>query len=243
VAGYRKPVDVRSHRLGGNPFAGITFTALGRPSYMPPIDPARANPRRVLTWGLVVVALALVASIAVTIARSASSTLGGFGRTPATITHESVMERLRDVARLVASEMTIRDVVIYEQTRFRSTKRALLVVNGRVSAGINLRSATIEIDSAARKIVVTMPPAQILSVEVLNVTTYDESAGIFNPFTTDDRDLIHNRIRAQLNQTARQSGILEHADRSTARALEDFLRMNGYTVEIRRPLALTRPTG
>ena len=38
----------------------------------------------------------------------------------------------------MASEMTLRDVVTYQQTRFGSTKRALLVVTGRVSAGIDL---------------------------------------------------------------------------------------------------------
>ena len=153
------------------------------------------------------------------------------------------MERLRDVARLVASEMTLRDVVIYEQTRLRSTKRALLVVTGKVSAGIDLRAAKVEIDSTARRIVVTMPPAQVTSVEVLNVTTYDESRGLLNPFTPDDRDIIQRRIRNQLRSAAEQSGILRHADQSAKKTLEELLKIEGYTVEVRRPLALQQPSG
>jgi hypothetical protein len=202
------------------------------------------DPRRVLVWGLVAIALAVAAALGVTLVRTTAGLPGALGRSaPPQVSHETVMERLRDVAKLVASEMTLRDVVIYQQTRFRSTKRAMLVVTGRVSAGINLRSAAVEIDSAGRRIIVALPPAHITAVEVLNVTTYDESSGLLNPFTPDDRDAIQQRIRAQLNSAARQSGILEHADQSAAKTLEELLKVEGYVVEIRRPLQLERPTG
>lgn len=190
------------------------------------------------------IALALLAFAGISAIRGTSRALGNFGR-PAepTISHEIVVERLREVAKLVATEMTLRDVVIYEQTRFHSTKRTLLVVTGRVAAGINLQRAEVQIDSAARKITVTLPPAQVLSVDVLNVTTYDERAGLLNPFTPGDRDQIRQRIRTQLMDAARQSGILEHADQAASKALKDFLARDGYTVEIRRPLELKQPTG
>jgi hypothetical protein len=203
-----------------------------------------SDPRRVLVWGLVAIALALVAFAGISAIRGTSRALGNFGR-PAEpqISHDIVVERLREVAKLVATEMTLRDVVIYEQTRFHSTKRSLLVVTGRVAAGINLQKAEVQIDSAARKITVTLPPAQVLSVDVLNTTTYDERAGLLNPFTPDDRDVIRQRIRTQLMEAARQSGILEHADQAASKALKDFLSRDGYTVEIKRPLELKQPTG
>jgi Protein of unknown function (DUF4230) len=203
-----------------------------------------AEPRRALVWGLVVVAVVVAAALGVLLVRTASSTIGSFGRPNApTISHDVVVERLREVAKLVATEMTLKDVVIYEQTRFRSTKRVLLVVTGRVSAGINLSTAKVEIDSSSKQVTITIPPAQITSVDVTNVTTYDESAGILNPFTTDDRDEIQRRIRVQLRESAQRSGILEHADQAAAKALRDFLALGGYTVEVRRPLALERPRG
>jgi hypothetical protein len=203
-----------------------------------------AEPRRALVWGLVGVALAVAAALGVLLVRTASSTIGSFGRPNApTISHDVVVERLREVAKLVATEMTLKDVVIYEQTRFRSTKRVLLVVTGRVSAGINLSTAKVEIDSSSKQVTITILPAQITSVDVTNVTTYDESAGILNPFTPDDRDEIQRRIRVQLRESAQRSGILEHADQAAARALRDFLALGGYTVEVRRPLALERPGG
>jgi hypothetical protein len=206
---------------------------------MPPIEP-----RRFLSWGLVALALVFVAIVGIVLVRRTTGAISGFGRaSPPQISHQVVVERLREVAKLVATEMTLRDVVIYEQTRLRSTKRSLLVATARVSAGINLNTAKVEIDSGARKITVTIPPAQILGVDVTNVTTYDESAGLWNPFTADDRDLIHHRIRMQLTQAARQSGILEHADQAARKALTDLFRLDGYAVEVRRPIELKQPTG
>ena len=202
-----------------------------------------SDPRRALVWGLVAVALLVAGGLGLVVVRQTGRAFGSFGRAEPSISHAMVVERLRDVAKLVASEMTLRDVVTYEQTRFRSTKRVLLVVTGRISAGINLASAQVQIDSAKKQIVITMPPAQIISVDVTNVTTYDERAGLLNPFTSDDRDEIQRRIRTQLRETARQSGILEHADQAATKALKDLLSRDGYTVDVKRPLALERPTG
>jgi hypothetical protein len=193
------------------------------------------EPRRAFVWGLVVIGLGVIMSLGVILVRSASSTIGSFGQPNAPkISHDVVVERLREVAKLVATEMTLRDVVVYEQTRLRSTKRVLLVVTARVSAGINLNATKVELDSAQR---------QITSVDVTNVTTYDESAGLWNPFTSDDRDEIQRRVRAQMRESAAKSGILEHADQAAAKALRDFLTLSGYTVDIRRPLELRQPGG
>jgi Protein of unknown function (DUF4230) len=207
--------------------------------------PTPSPPGRFLRWGLVVGALAVLAILGVLIVQSATGAIRRFGQpSEPRITQQTVVERLREVAKLVATEMTLRDVVIYEQTRFASTKRVLLVVTGKVSAGIDLEHGTeVRIDSTDKRITVTLPPAQILSVDVLNVTTYDERAGILNPFRPEDRDLIQRRIRTQLMQAARQSGILEHADASASKVLVQLLGRDGYSVEIRRPVVVRPPTG
>ncbi len=191
--------------------------------------------KRILSLGVVVVVL--VAAYAIRHLSFLTS-----ARAPV-VTHEIVVERLREVAKLVASELTLRDVVTWEQTRLGSTKRTLLVVTGRVSAGINLTRAEVNIDQAKKAIIVTLPPAEIIGVDVTNVTTYDERAGLWNPFTTDDRDEIRRRIRAQLVTAAEQSGILTHANQSAESALRNFLAHDGYTVQITRPLGLNKPTG
>ncbi|HET7188509.1 MAG TPA: DUF4230 domain-containing protein [Gemmatimonadaceae bacterium] len=209
---------------------------------VPPTPPPR---RSALRWAIVAAVVVVVLLVPLLLLRSASSVLGRFGQpSEPNITQQTVVEKLREVAKLVATEMTLRDVVIYEQTRLMSTKKVLLVVTGKVSAGIDMEHGTeVRIDSTDKRITVTLPPAQILSVDVLNVTTYDERAGLLNPFTPEDRDLIQRRIRGQLMAAARQSGILEHADQSAAKVLTELLGRDGYTVEIRRPIVVSPPTG
>jgi hypothetical protein len=208
--------------------------------------PFRLPPRRLLVWGIVATVLVILAAAAMsTISRARSAVGGLFGPpAPPVVTQQVVVEQLRSVAKLVATEMTLRDVVIYEQTRFGARKRALLVVTGRVSAGIDLeQGADVRIDSASRTITVSLPPAQIISVDVLDVTTYDERAGLLNPFRPEDRDAIQRMVRAQLGTAARNSGILAHADQSATRVLTELLGRDGYRVEIVRPMVQHRPTG
>jgi hypothetical protein len=207
----------------------------------PLLTPAQ---RRVVIWGVIMLGLAMGAALSLGLIRRA---VGGalFGaRSEPRVTQEFVVERLREVAKLVATEMTLRDVVTYEQTEFRSTKRTLLVVTAKVAAGIDLAHGTdVRIDAAAKRIIIGLPPAQIMSVDVINVTTYDEHAGLWNPFRAEDRDVIQRRVRTQLMEAARLSGILEHADQSAARVLTELLSRDGYTVEIRRPPVVKQPVG
>jgi hypothetical protein len=206
----------------------------------------RFTPRGVLVWGAVIITLLFGVALATTVlARATSVTRGVFGPpAPPTITQQVVVEQLQSVAKLVATEMTLRDVVVYEQTRFASTKRALIVVTGRVAAGIYLEHGTeVRIDSATRVITVTLPPAQVMSVDVLNVKTYDESSGWLNPFRPEDRDRIQQMVRAQLTTAARESGILTHADQSAVKVLTELLGRDGYRVEVVRPVVEHRPTG
>ena len=206
----------------------------------------RVAARRVLTWGLLAIVLVMIAVAGVSAVRRTTGLIGRVTGPPAPprITQQLVVDRLETVAKLVASEMTLRDVVTYQQTRFGSTKRALLVVTGRVSAGIDLaQGSDVSIDSTSRTITVTLPPAQVLGVDVLDVTTYDERAGLLNPFRPEDRDAMQRMVREKLITAARESGILIHADRSADRVLTELLAKDGYTVKIVRPMVVKQPTG
>jgi hypothetical protein len=206
----------------------------------------RLAARRVLTWGLVALVLVMITVMGIAVVRGTSSLVGRVTGPPAPprITQQIVVDRLETVAKLVASEMTLRDVVTYQQTRFGSTKRALLVVTGRVSAGIDLaQGSQVSIDSLTRTITVTLPPAQVLGVDVLGVTTYDERAGLLNPFRPEDRDAMQRMVREKLITAAQESGILIHADRSADRVLTELLAKDGYTVKIVRPMVVKKPTG
>src|SRR5215207_10031684 len=80
----------------------------------------------------------------------------GRGRT--TVTHGVVVEQMQAVAKLVTSETSVRDVVVYQNRRLGSTKRSLVVVTGKVLAGIDLDQGTqIHIDHEAHQVRIGLP--------------------------------------------------------------------------------------
>lgn len=158
---------------------------------------------------------------------------GSIGRTESKVSHDVVISQIQAVAKLVSSEATVRDVVTYQNTLYGSTKRSLIVVTGRLTAGINLGDKPdVVIDDAAKKIRITIPPAKLLGVEVLDMKTYDERAGLWNPFRPSDRDAIQRQVRTQLSAAGQQTELLRHANNSAAEMLKMLLARDGYTVEV-----------
>jgi hypothetical protein len=155
------------------------------------------------------------------------------GRSETTVTHGVVVERVRAVAQLVTSETTVRDVVVYENRRLGSTKRSLVVVTGKVMAGIDLDAGTqVDIDQRERRVHVVLPPAKVLGVEVTQLRTYDERNGLWNPFRPADRDTIYYLAREQLVNAAGELGVTAHAEESARRLLGALIHADGYTVEV-----------
>jgi hypothetical protein len=155
------------------------------------------------------------------------------GRNETTVTHGIVVERVRAVAQLVTSETTVRDVVVYENRRLGSTKRSLVVVTGKVMAGIDLDSGTqVDVDQRGRRVHIVLPPAKVLGVEVTQLRTYDERNGLWNPFRPADRDTIYHLAREQLVSAAGELGVTAHAEESARRLLGALIHADGYTVGV-----------
>ncbi len=190
-----------------------------------------AIPRGVtIAVGVIVVILALVALTR--IVGGARMLLGDMrGRT--TMSQDIVIEQVRAVAQLVSSEMTVRDVVTFENTRYGSTKRALIVVTGKILAGIDLEEGTeVRIDSSARRITIMLPEARVLAVDIVQLRTYDEQRGLWNPFLPEDRDAIYQDVRRQLHSAAADMGLVKRANESAARMLETMFSVDGFTAEV-----------
>lgn len=156
------------------------------------------------------------------------------------VTQAVIVGKMRTVAQLVTNETTVRDVVTYENRRLGSTKRALVVVTGRILAGIDLdRGTEVAIDHDERKVRIELPAASVLAVEITEMRTWDEQNGILNRFRPADRDTIFALARRQLTEDASGTGALAHADSSAVRLLEALVSAEGYTTEV----VLRRPGG
>ncbi len=195
-----------------------------------------------LTPALVVGGLGLVAALVIAFlaVRVSSAVRGVTGPGRTTVTQAVVVEKMQAVARLVTSETTLRDVVVYENRRLGSTKRSLVVVTGRVLTGFDLdRGTEVRVDHDARRIRIELPSAAVLGVEVTELKTYDERSGLWNPFQPGDRDTIFRLAREQLVATAGELEVRSHAEESARRLLEAMVSAEGYATEV----AFRRGTG
>ncbi|HWB40651.1 MAG TPA: DUF4230 domain-containing protein, partial [Gemmatimonadales bacterium] len=144
-----------------------------------------------------------------------------------------IVERTRAVARLVTSETTLRDVVVYQNRLLGSTKRTLVVVTGKVLSGFDLdRGTEVRVDHETRVVQVVLPPAAVLGVEVTDLRTYDEQRGLWNPFRPADRDTIFRLARDQLVRSAGEVELARHAQESARRLLESLITADGYRTEV-----------
>ena len=150
----------------------------------------------------------------------------------ASVTHSVVVQQVEAVAKLVSSEVTLRDVVTYEDTWMGSTKRSIVLVTGKVLVGFNMHSAKVDLDDRAKRITVHLPRARVLAVDIQKLETFDERRGLWNPFTPTDRDAIYSMARAQLNKAVLDLNSVPHANESAKQMLERLLAKDGYTVEV-----------
>lgn len=197
-----------------------------------PLADRLMNPR-IRPWLLPVAATALVLVIGL----GQCSTIGAFisGRkNTTTVTHDLVVDRVRNVAKLVSAEATVRDVLVYRNTWYGSTKQSLVVVTARLLAGIDFQTGTeVKIDEVARRIDIALPHASMLAVEVTDLRTYDEQRGLWNPFRPEDRDRIFRLAREQLGRSADQMRLAGRAEASAKEMLETMFGVEGWVAEVR----------
>ena len=202
----------------------------------PPSDNSatlRPTPRRIYGFGAALAIVALLILIVFGYCATRLSPIGMLGRSRTTISNDVVVQQVKAVAKLVSSEATVRDVISYENTWYGSTKRSLVVVTGRLLAGIDLRdNPDVAIDHSNRVIRIRIPPAKLIAVEIKDMHTYDERGGLWNPFTPEDRDAIQRQARAQLLAAGSQLELLRHANESAVEMLRMLLAKDGYSVDV-----------
>ena len=185
---------------------------------------------------LVATLLVLLLAVAYAAVRRQAGVIGDLlsGRERTSVSHSMIVDKVRAVAKLVTSETTIRDVVVYKNTWYGSTKQSLVVVTGRLLAGIDMnRGADVKVDDAAKRIEITLPKAGIMALEISDMQTYDERGGLWNPFTPADRDNILRLARGQIMRSATSLNVTAHAEKSAADLLTSLFSTDGYTASVR----------
>jgi len=94
-----------------------------------------------------------------------------------------------------------------------TTKSFVAKWDGSIKAGIDLADVTITTDEAAKKVIVNMPNAKILShkIDDESFEALDEKNGLFNPIEITDYKEFEVACKAEMEERAIEKGLLEKA--------------------------------
>ena len=148
-----------------------------------------------------------------------------------------VVSAIRKIATLATVEAEISDVLRFEEVKsfliFDFPKAATIRMRGRVIAGFDLSTPEFRVqpDLESHRLRIALPRPRILAIDP-RLEWFDETSGLFNPITPQDRTRWMLWARGQLARSAKDAGIearaVEHARELLSGAAEAF----GWKVEL-----------
>lgn len=152
-----------------------------------------------------------------------------------TITLDTLYSEIRDIGELATVEYLFTDAAKFSDSKKIkdwdipfTEKSFVLKWDGVIKAGILVEEIQIEVLEAEKKILVTLPQAQILSysVDADSVEILDEKNNLLNEITVSDKLQFDADTEAAMRQRAIDNGILEKARENAERIIEKLLTAN-----------------
>ena len=152
------------------------------------------------------------------------------------ISQPTVIASIQRLARLESVVYTMDKVVEGDRTSqylpdILTGDKLLMIVHGQAVAGVDLsqvQASSVQIDG--RSVLLTMPPAQLLSVSLDNSKTrvYSRVTGLLVPADPNLESEVREKAEAGLRQSALDSGILTTAEGNARATLTTMLRSLGF---------------
>jgi Protein of unknown function (DUF4230) len=152
------------------------------------------------------------------------------------ISQPTVIASIQRLARLESVVYTMDKVVEGDRTSqylpdILTGDKLLMIVHGQAVAGVDLsqvQASSVQIDG--RSVLLTMPPAQLLSVSLDNSKTrvYSRVTGLLVPADPNLESEVREKAEADLRQSALDSGILTTAEGNARATLTTMLRSLGF---------------
>lgn len=149
-----------------------------------------------------------------------------------------ILMSMRKVCKLSTIELSMADYTHKTVPKtvdlpFTKEATAYLFYSGIVSAGFDVCDGPtqISVSHAKREVSVTLPPARILSVDVLRFETINEEQGFLNAISPADRNRWFTEARASLEKAALTSGVLERAQAHARELFAGFVEPRGYSLQ------------
>ena len=149
----------------------------------------------------------------------------------------SVVHEVQSLSDLVTVKYILNKVVVLEDVKWYGENRVLLLAQGVVKAGIDLKRLKPEdISISGKKVSLRLPPPQITDAYLDDKASQviDHTTGLLRAFDKDLEQSARQNAVDDISRAARRSGILEEADKRGREELQNFFTRAGFeSVEFR----------
>ncbi len=164
-----------------------------------------------------------------------------------------IQEQISNVGKLIVSEGHFSEVFTYKNSKdifgdlISAEKKALVVVNAKVTIAYDLSKITYDIDETTKTITITNIPKEDINISP-DLEYYDIKADYLNPFEAKDYNDIKDTVKASLDKKIEASAFKTNAKNRLISELSKFYILTnslGWTLqyndmEIKNQKALQR---
>jgi hypothetical protein len=143
----------------------------------------------------------------------------------------SVVHEVQSLSELVTVKYVMDKVVVLEDVKWYGDSRVLLLAQGVVKAGIDLKRLKPEdVDITGRKITLKLPPPQLLDayLDDKESQVIDRTTGLLRAFDKDLEQAARKNAVDDIARAARRGGILDEAEKRGRTELESFFKRAGF---------------
>ncbi len=149
---------------------------------------------------------------------------------PTILNTATLVQQIQSLAELVTVKYVLEKLVVLEDTRWYGDNRVLLVAQGVVKAGIDLREIEpSDLDLDLNTVQITLPPVTITDVylDEQNTRVLEHSTGLLRAFNKNLEAEARRQAVEELRRAARQGGIYQDAQLQAQQQLTNFFgRLN-----------------
>jgi hypothetical protein len=149
----------------------------------------------------------------------------------------SVVREVQSLSDLVTVKFVMNKVVVLEDVKWYGENRVLLLAQGVVKAGIDLRKLQpVDVSITGKKISLRLPPAQITDAYLDDTASQviDHTTGLLRAFDKNLEQSARQNAVDDIARAARHAGILDEANQRGRAELQSFFKRAGFeSVEFR----------
>jgi hypothetical protein len=137
-----------------------------------------------------------------------------------------LMEQVKAVSKLVTTEGYFSEILSETDTKlfygFPSTKKVLIKVKAKVSAGFDLSNMKIDADATTKTLRISnIPPPNIISIEP-EISFYDIDNGVFNQFSPEDYSRLNKKAVDVIREQALKSAFMQTVNEQGSKNFESL---------------------